>query len=159
VTTKPEAAAAANATASAVVPAFSADLERQYSSMLATVPDATGGGLDNILEQIATATAADELDDPWESGSLRKLVDTPLVFTEIAKSPSDYTGGLAYFLIVRGAVRATGETFVATTGSVSIVAQLVKAWSLGAFPLAAIPRQAKRPTPDGYFPMHLEIIR
>jgi hypothetical protein len=134
------------------------DIITAYEAMLAEVPDAGNEGIEGILEQIATATSATELDEPWRAGGLGKFVDTPLVVTGIRKMPSDFGSGLAFFLVVDGAVRATGEKVAVTTGSVSVVAQLVKAWSLGAFPMAVIPRLSKRPTKDGYYPQHLEIV-
>jgi hypothetical protein len=134
------------------------DVITAYEAMLAEVPDAGNEGIEGILEQIATATSAQELDEPWRAGGLGKYVDVPLVVTGIRKMPSDFGSGLAFFLVVDGAVRATGEKVAVTTGSVSVVAQLVKAWSLNAFPLLVVPRLAKRPTKDGYYPQHLEIV-
>lgn len=134
------------------------DVISAYESMLSTVPDAGDQGIEGILEQIASATSAQELDDPWRAGGMAKYTDTELVVTGIRKMESDYGSGLAYFLVVDAAERETGERVTFTTGSLSVVAQLVKAWSLDAFPLAVIPRLSKRPTKDGFYPQHLEIV-
>lgn len=148
----------AGSSAPVPVPNIGGDTITLYESILDQVPDAGGDGIEGILEQLATATSADELNDPWRAGGMAKYVDVPVVVTAIEKSPSDFDGGLAYFLIVRGAVRATGEKVVTTTGSLSSMAQLLRLWQLGAFPAVVIPRKAKKPTPQGYFPMHLEIV-
>lgn len=136
-----------------------------WESMFAAVPDTTGDGVENILASLAGATSPAELDNPWRSSGLEALHDVPILVTGIRKLPSDYPGGLPYFLVVDGAIRATGEKITITTGAVSVVAQLVRAWAFeqaepgSVFPLAVIPRIAKRPSASGYFPMHLDLAR
>lgn len=129
-----------------------------YESMLATVPDAGGSGFDGILEAIAAATDAADLDAPWRSEGLKRYANAKIRVFGIRKLPSDYEGGLSHFLIIDGAIVATGETVAITSGAVSVVAQLVKAWQLGAFPLNIVPRIATRASRNGYFPMHLEMV-
>lgn len=140
----------------AILPAA---LVETYAALLDSVPDAGGDGMAGILEAIAEAGDLDDLDAPWRSGGLGAYVGTPLTLTGLRKMPSDYAGGLPWFLVVEGAVTATGEKITVTTGAVSVVAQLVKAWQLGRFPLRVIPRQSARPNAAGNFPQHLEIDR
>lgn len=128
-----------------------------YEAMIESVPEAGGDGFESILEAIAMAQDARELDAPWRSNGLDELANVPLVVTGIRKMPSDYPGGLPWFLVIDGAVRATGERVTVTTGAVSVVAQLVKAHQLGAFPLVVIPRVSARPSRSGYYPVHLEV--
>jgi hypothetical protein len=130
-----------------------------YDAMIATVPEAGGDGIDNILVQIAQAADVADLDAPWRSTGLVELRNIPIRVTAIRRIASDYAGGLPWFLVVDAAVRATGETVTFTTGAVSVVAQLVKAWSMGAMPLDVVPRVAERASKNGYYPQHLEVIR
>lgn len=130
-----------------------------YEAILETVPDAGGDGIENILEQIMAAGSIADLDEPWRAGGLGKYVDEELLIQSIRKMPSDFGSGMAYFLIVEGAVRATGEKVTVTTGSLSVLAQLLKTWQLGAFPVLVIPRLSKRPTKEGYYPQHLEFVQ
>lgn len=130
-----------------------------YESMLAAVPDAgDGGGYERILEQIAAAESPADLDAAWRSGDLVELAGEPLVVRGIEKVPSDFGGGLPYFLVVDAVREATGESVKITTGAVSVVAQLVRAYAMGAFPLRVRPFVAERPTKSGYYPQHLEIL-
>ncbi len=130
-----------------------------YEAMIDLVPDAGGEGFDGILEQIARAGGLADLDAPWRSGGLEDYANVPLAVLAIRKMPSDFPGGLPWFLVVDAAVVETGERVTFTTGAVGVVAQLVKAHQLGAFPLVVIPRQSARPTASGYYPQHLEISR
>lgn len=130
-----------------------------YESMIAEVPEAGGEGFDGILEQIARAADVAALDAPWRSGGLEEWANVPLAVLGIRKMPSDYAGGLPWFLVVDAAVVETGEAITFTTGAVGVVAQLVKGWQLGAFPLVVVPRQSARPTASGYYPQHLEVSR
>lgn len=134
------------------------DVVEAYEAMIASVPDAGQDGVDGILAAIATAVDIRDLDEPWRSAGLEKLINVPIVVTGIRKVPSSFQGGLPWFLVIDAGIVATGELTTITTGSVSVVAQLVKAHQLGAFPLRVIPRQADRPSAAGYFPQHLEIV-
>lgn len=130
-----------------------------YEARLDTVPDAGGDGFESILAALLLATDVRDLDAPWRSAGFGELVNVPLILTGIRKMPSDYPGGLPWFLIADGAIVETGETVSITTGAVSIVAQLAQAHALDGFPLKVIPRQADRPSKSGYYPQHLELVR
>lgn len=130
-----------------------------YESMIETVPDAGGGGFDSILRAIAAATDARDLDAPWRSEGIKELANAKLRVQGIRKMPSDFEGGLPWFLIIDAVIVATGEVVAVTTGALSVVAQLVKAWQLGAFPLDVVVRVAVRPSRNGYYPVHLEVAR
>lgn len=149
---------------SAVVPATPSqilrpDVAETYELMIQAVPEAGQDGMANILDQIARAGSVQALDAPWQGGGFQLFRDRLVHVHDIRRMPSDFDGPLGFFLVVDGADASTGETFTATTGSIAVVGQLVKAYVSGWFPLACIPRMAKRPTPDGYYPMHLEIAR
>lgn len=135
------------------------DVILAYEAMIATVPEAGGDGMDGILEAIARASGVADLDAPWRSSGLEDWANAPLRITGIRRMPSDYEGGLPFFLVIDAVVLSTGELITVTTGAVSIVAQLAKAWSAGWFPLDVIPRRAARASARGYFPMHLEVRR
>lgn len=130
-----------------------------YSSMLASVPDSGGDGMEGILQQLLEAGDASELDAPWRSAGLELYRNTPLVIRSIRKVPSEFEGGLPWFLVLDAAVLGSGELVTITTGAVSVVAQLARAWAMGALPLKVIPRQSDRPSKSGYYPQHLEVAR
>lgn len=128
-----------------------------WESMLSQVPEAGDDAVEAILGQIAAAESVSELDAPWEGGSMELYRDTPLTILSIRRMRSDFSGGLGWYLIVDAAVRTTGERVTFTTSSVNTVAQLVKAWALGAIPFKATPRRAERPSRNGFYAWHLEI--
>jgi hypothetical protein len=130
-----------------------------YASILASVPDAGRDGFEGMLRQLLEAQDATDLDAPWRSEGLEAFRNTPLVITGIRKMPSEYEGGLPWFLVIDAAVVGTGERVTISTGAVSVVAQLARAWALGALPLKVIPRQSDRPSKAGYYPQHLEVMR
>lgn len=138
---------------------LSSQAVQPYESLLAAVPDAGGAGYDGILAQIAAATTVEELDAPWRTFDTDALIGVPLVIQSIAKSPSSYLGGLGHFLVVHGAFRQTGEAVTFTTGAVGIVAQLVKAFAIGAFPLNATVRESAGGREGRNAPQYLEINR
>lgn len=132
-----------------------------FEPLLAMIPEAggDGAGYETILRQLAQAQDASELDAPWRAGGLQLYQDTSLVITDIRRMPSDYQGGLGWFLVVDAVVKGTGERIAVTTGSVGVVAQLVKAYALGALPLTVIPRRSKKASKAGFYAWHLEMAR
>ena len=130
-----------------------------YESLLAAIPDAGGSGYEGILQQIAAATTPTDLDAPWRTYDTEALIGTPLVIRSFTKSPSDFGGGLAYFLVVQAAFEATGEPVTFTTGAVGIVAQLAQAWAIGALPLRATIRETAGKREGRNAPQFLEIAR
>ena len=129
-----------------------------YESMIATVPEAGQDGFERILEVIAQANNVADLDAAWRSRGMEELAGIPLTIRGIKKMPSDFESGLPWFLVVDGVNEVTGEPVTVTTGAVSVVAQLVKAWSMGAFPIRVRPVVAERPSRSGYYPQHLEVL-
>lgn len=135
------------------------DVITAYEHMIDRVPDAGAEGIESILAQVAAVTDPTALDAPWQAGGLAQYAGRSIIVRGIRKLPSDYPGPLPWFLIIDGQDPATGGEVHLTTGSVSVVAQLVKAYVSGWLPIAVIPRLAERPTKDGYYPMHLEVMR
>lgn len=132
---------------------------KAYESMLVAVPDVDSGSYERILETIARAKSLADLDAPWRSDGMAAYIDSPLVIRGIAKAPSDFKGALPWFLVVDAVTVPDGEPARFTTGSINVVAQLVKAFAMGAFPVTVIPRQADRPTKDGYYPQRLQFTQ
>ena len=149
----------------AVVPAgepgepIPAQIVAAFEAMIADIPEAGGDAFASILGSIATAQDVLDLDAPWRSAGLEDLVNVPMVVLAVRKMPSDYQGGLPWFLVVDAATAEDGERITFTTGAVSVVAQLAKAWAMGALPLACTLRQSERPSRSGYYPQHLDIAR
>lgn len=130
-----------------------------FAAMAVDIPEAGGDGFDSLLAQIIEATETADLDAPWRADGLTAYLGSRLRIDGLRRMPSEYSGGLPFFLIVEAADLETGQRITLTTGAVSVVAQLVKAWSLGAIPgWRVIPRQADRPSSSGYFPQHLEVM-
>lgn len=119
-------------------------------------PDADQATI-KIVAQILAAQTAGDLDKPWDSDGMRHHFDQMLTVRSITRRPSDYTGGLGAYLGCDCILNETGEEQFITCGSVSCVAQLVRAHTLQVLPLIVIPRKANKPTPKGYWPYHLEV--
>lgn len=130
----------------------------ELPQLISGIPDAPDDAEARILEQILNAQSLSDIDAPWRSGSLGKYNGTVLTITEVSKIPSDKDTAIGYFLVVRGTVRGTGETFTASTSSHAVLAQLTRLWLAGAFPVDVIPRKAERPSRNGFYPEHLEMV-
>lgn len=136
-----------------------AAIRAQFAEMAKGIPDAPEDGGLGIVAQIMEAGSVDSLDDPWRTRDMEKLAGERITVYDLHKLPSDFKDGLGVYLVVHAVRAETGEDVTVTTGSVSVVAQLVRAWAMGALPITVIPRIADRPSRNGYYPQHLEIVR
>jgi hypothetical protein len=134
-------------------------LVRQFAEMATLIPDTESDGGAGILEDILGAISIEDLDRPFQEKDEDFLVGETLIWESISKSPSDFKDGLGIFLVCQVVRESTGEQFTVTTGSMSVVAQLVKAYTLDALPLRAKLRRADKPTKSGYYPKNLVIDR
>jgi len=137
---------------------ISPETREMFASMVVAVPEADGSGTERILLSILNAKSWDELDDPWDTEKSAALVGVELAIHTITRHVSSYADGLGVFLVVHGKRLDDDTETVFSTGSVSVVAQLVRAYMLGAFPMYAKLVQSDKPTARGYYPQHLEIL-
>lgn len=136
-------------------PVLQASAAAPFEAMLADVPEADAGGYERILASLATAKSLEDLEAPWRAQGADAYLGEWLSIRGIHKMPSDYQTGLPWFLVVDAASRETGEAVTFTTGSVNIVAQLVRAHALGLFPLVAKIVESDRVTAAGFRPQRL----
>lgn len=133
-------------------------LLRQFSQMAMMLPETESDGGASIITAILNSKDVSELDATWGTKDPDKLVGDNLTITGATRSLSDYQDGLGVFLVVEAVLERTGEPVTFTTGSIGIVAQIVRAASLEAFPFRAMIQRADKPTKDGYYPQHLKIL-
>ena len=130
----------------------------QFASMAMMLPETESDGGASIITAILSSKDVHELDATWGTKDPDKLVGDNLTILGATRSLSDFKDGLGVFLVVEAVLERTGETVTFTTGSMGIVAQIVRAAALDAFPLRAMIQRADKPTADGYYPQHLKIL-
>jgi hypothetical protein len=130
----------------------------QFAEMVGIVPDFEAGGGEGIIEQILSSRTLGDIDAPWSGG--RKIPVGPmLLITDIAKTPSDYPGGLPFYLVVTTILPSSGETKEFTAGGTMVVAQLVKAYSLDEFPIAGEVVETPLKNRPGQSAQHFKVSR
>lgn len=112
----------------------------------------------SILTQLAEATTAGDLSAPWETAGTEAILGQAIVITGLKRQPSDFAEGLGFYLVVTGYVVDGGAPVTFTTGSTSVVGQLVRAHHLDMLPIKCRLLRAERPTADGYYPQHLQVF-
>jgi hypothetical protein len=137
---------------------ISEETRRQFASMAMAIPDADGSGSERIVLAILAAETWDDLDAPWDKEPKDALIDKEMWIHTLMRRPSSYADGLGIFLVVRAKLVDSGREIVFSTSSISVVAQLAKAYLLDALPVLAVLRKADRPTERGYWPQHLELL-
>lgn len=140
------------------IPSLPPEIVRKFAQMAENVPDMANDAGGAMLDQILSAETVEQLDATLSGlPSAEDFGGKPLDIIGIAKAPSDYEEGLGFYLIVDAVVAATGEAVRFSTGSTTIVAQLVKAYDLDAFPIRVIPKRADKQTRSGYWPWSLVV--
>lgn len=134
-------------------------LSRKLDEMIATVPGDEGDALISMIDALITADRIDDLDAPWRNEGMEDYLNQPLNVVSIKKVPSDIADGPGWFLVVSAVQAESGEVVSVTTSSVMIMVSLILAHNRGWLPHIFIPRQASKPTKNGYYPMHLEVYR
>lgn len=146
-------------TTGVVVPVVSDATMALFAQMAVNIPEADdGGAYENIVLQLLGATDVDGLNAPWDTSDTEKLVGCRLKIETIERRPSDFNAGLGLYLVCKGTNMDSGEKFVWSSGSVSVVAQLARAHFLNAFPVIAEIVISDTPTKNGYRPQRLNII-
>lgn len=144
-------------TPTAAVVAISSENRAMFAQMVTMVPGAEDDGINSILAQILKAATWAELSDPWNTEKSAQMVDIDLRIDSITRHDSSYQDGLGVFLLIRGKRMDNDDEFAFACGGVSVVAQLVTAYALQAFPLYGTLRKADKPSKRGYYPLHLEV--
>lgn len=135
-----------------------AQLLAQFAEMAVMIPADDGSGAERIMAKILSAETWDQLDEPWNASSIDDIAGKTMHITKVTRSPSTIAGGLGIFLVVHLQDPKSGKEYVKTTGSISVVAQLARAYALGISALTVQWLKAERPTPGGYYPQHLRIL-
>lgn len=145
-------------TESTEVAEFSPALIAQFAEMVTVVPDAAAGDGEGIIAAILGGTTLDDLDAPWTT---KREIPTNriLFFAGVAKAPSEYDGGLPFYLLVDTFLPGSGEVKQFTCGAAPVVAQLVQAYVNNLFPFAGqvIEVESKRFT--GRTSKHIEVSK
>lgn len=133
-------------------------LLEQFAEMAVMIPADIGGGTEDILRKILSATSWDQLDEPWETSEIDDIVGKTLRITHVKRRPSTFRGGLGVFLVVYLTDPRTNKEYVKTTGSVSVVGQIARAYALGVTSMTVQWMRSERPTDNGYYPQHLKVL-
>lgn len=135
-----------------------AALLEEFAHMAMAIPTQEGNATEDILRQVLQAKTWEELDAPWSTSALDDVLGKPMRLTGAKRMPSSFAEGLGVFLVLTLVDPRTGEKYVKTTGSLAIVAQVVRAYFLGVTAMTVIWRRAERPSTRGYYPQHLEVV-
>jgi hypothetical protein len=129
----------------------------KINELFQKVPEPTGDGLLNILEQILEVENAEELDKPWNSSGFEEYLGYAVRISNPRRRESKIKGGLSHYLIVDGVIKASGEFKTLITSSVAIVGQILVANGRGMLPMDFVPLEKETPTENGYYPQHLKV--
>lgn len=138
-----------------VVPAGEAAI--LIAPLLAEIPHIEQGGEEDIALRILGAETVEDVFAPVEAVDFGELIDSEIEVLELRRGTSDFESGLGVFLVVSFRI-GDGPREVTTTGSSTVMVQLLRANAMGKIPgLRVIPRKAKTPTKRGFYPLALEL--
>lgn len=133
-------------------------LLEQWAERATAIPAELDGGTEDILRKVFSATSWAQIDEPWRTTDVDDIVGKTLRLTKVTRRPSTFESGVGVFLIVKLTDARDGKEYVKTTGSIAVVGQLAQLFYLGATAIQIKWCKAKRPTEQGFYPQHLEIV-
>lgn len=131
----------------------------QFAQMLTAIPPIDTEGLaDDILLSILNADTLDALNasGTYPTDDLDQKI---LEIESIERGESTIDGGLGWYLLVHAVLIESGEAITFSTGSRTICAQLVKAFTMGELPARVVFERAKTPTAAGFYPQQLRFVK
>lgn len=130
-----------------------------FAGLMRNIPEAAPDeATERIVAQILEAESPEDLEEPWNGQGLTSLIGRVLQVQDVKRLPSEFKSGPGWYLGLDCVLVETGETRFVTTGSISVLAQIGRAYQKGWLPLQVIARVPERPSKNGYFPVHLEIV-
>ncbi len=151
--------ASSQAGSQVVLSTGAAEVVQQFSRMLTLVPEADDSeAAIMIAGQVLGATSLNDIDKPWAETEEAKMTGKQIVIHGATRRESDFQDGLGWYFRIDYTDIRTGERSSFSTGSVSILAQVAKAYTLDALPFAALVVEAEKATKRGFHPQHLEIL-
>lgn len=126
--------------------------------MVSVLPDFEPGTGDDIMIRLLKAKSIEETEDVFKGRGLP--MDVPIIITDLAKAPSDYAGGLGFYIVINAITPHNGEQAIYNTGSQSILGQLLSWHAAGELPVRCIARRSTKKTRAGFYPQQLtEVTR
>lgn len=124
----------------------------EAAASIAIMEDDPNRMLDDIVN-------ADSIDAILDGGSgnlvhLKDMLTVPFTVSSVALRESDYQDGAGAFAII-DATLDDDTAVVITTGSSTILAQLIRMVQLSAFPIRVRATQSDKATKAGYYPLQL----
>lgn len=141
-----------------VVPVVSQATMALFSQMAVGIPEADDGdAYENIVLQLLNAEDLDAFNAPWDTDAAAALAGKRLKIDSMARRASTYAKGLGLYIVTKGVILDTGESFVFTTGGIANVASLARIHFTGRLPAIVELVIADTPTANGFRPQHLKI--
>lgn len=120
------------------------------------LPEPPDDVVDKITAQILQAPTLEAENQVWDSTSSKNCIGRLYEFLSVHVLPSDQPDSrLPYYVVANAIDRETGEKTVVSSGSMSIVASLVKAQLMGRLPAVAEIMGPRRETKNKRMPLHL----
>lgn len=129
-----------------------------FLQMVLAVPAMEGDGGAQIIAQILAGGSVMDSNEIWETKDGDKMIGVELEIRGISRFESDFAEGVGWFFLVECINLRSGELVRFANGSQTVMAQLVKAYLGGEFPIRATIEQATpRKNHEGKPPQHLRI--
>lgn len=142
-----------------IAPVVSSATLQLFAEMAAGIPEADDSeAYESIVSQLLAADTVDQLNAPWDTDAVDKIAGHQIRVDELTRRPSDFAGGLGMYLVCKGVDQGTGERVTLTTGAVSVVAQLARAYFVGGLPIVAQWIVGDPSPKTGRRPQHLQIV-
>ena len=130
----------------------------RINDFLALAPTVADDPTESMLNAVLAASDPQEWNDLFTSKSLRDSNGATVRINAYRVNPSDFPGGLKFYLVLDVTDLETGAKGVLTCSSQMAIAQILNAEARVNLPIDVIIREKDKPTRAGFRPIHLEYI-
>lgn len=126
---------------------------QEFARMASALDEYDAGGMDSILGEIFSIKTLDDYKKIFD-GDRELPQDKMIQINRVRYSQSEFAGGLPFYLVVDGVDLESGEVKQWVSGSITVVAMLVRAAASGHLPCKGFARESDKPTKNGFRPVN-----
>lgn len=130
----------------------------RINAFLETQPTVDEDPTETMLRYILDSPDPSTWNALWKSSSLRDAKGEVVIVNAYRVRPSDFEGGLRFYMVLDVTSPETGEKHVLTCSSQMAIAQILNAQARVGLPVTVRIVEKDKPTKAGFRPIHLEYV-
>ena len=130
----------------------------RITQLLEKATGSASAGVDKLIERVLTMEAPEDVNAIVQTDKMADYLGQALRVEAITPLPSDYEGGLPFYLGVDATELETGEKIHTSVGGMVPALALLTFAANGWLPATVVVRKGERKTRRGFYPWNIEYV-